>query len=186
MERRPFFVPPCLEVRMRFFCSARAAVASAVAATRAAAAAVAVATLAVPGPASAEDLGSLLGWLEGEWEREIRGGTAVERWHVVSGNTIEGSASVTRDGETRVTEYLALQRFGGEFFYVAKPVANDFPTPFRLVETGERFVFENPAYDFPQRLIYTPHGEDRLTVRIEGVEGEEVRGFDLEFRRAAE
>jgi hypothetical protein len=129
-------------------------------------------------------------WLEGEWVRETKRGTAHERWTRVSESTMEGVGGVTSGGETRIFEHLRLERFGDEVFYVAKPAENPYPTPFKLISvehTGEgqsRFVFSNPDHDFPQRVVYVRDGEDGMLARIEGTTGGEDRAVDFRFRRA--
>jgi len=147
------------------------------------------ATLVVPatsGGALNDDAALLdaFAWLEGEWTRESRRGTVTEEWKRVSDVTMEGTATVTSDGVTRVTEYLRIEVFGDEVFYTAKPGENPLPTPFKLIESdGDRFLFENEDHDFPQRIIYTRDGEGGMTARIEGSVDGEQRGIDFQFRR---
>lgn len=125
-------------------------------------------------------------WLEGDWERKLKnGGSSVESWKRVSDDTMEATATITRGDSTRVFERLRLERFGNEIFYVAKPVENPLPTPFKLVESdASRFVFENLDYDFPRRIIYTREGESGLHVRVEGVQDGQERRFDVSFVRS--
>lgn len=123
-------------------------------------------------------------WLEGEWQRVSRGSAVVESWRRVSETTMEGTAIRRSSGRSKVTEYLRLERMGDEIFYTAKPIENLLPTPFELIEwSPERFVFENPHHDFPQRIIYARRGDTGLVVRIEGATDGEERGIDFVFHR---
>jgi hypothetical protein len=65
--------------------------------------------------------------------------------------------------------------------FLAQPRGAEGATAFRLVRSapGEA-VFENPAHDFPQRIIYRRTG-DRLTGRIEGADGQ---GMEWHYRAA--
>ena len=125
-----------------------------------------------------------MAWLVGAWVSETEGGTTTESWRRVSDNTMEGVAYVTTGDSTRVSEYLRIERFGDDIFYIAKPGQNEFPTAFRLVSAGEkRLVFENPNHDFPQRIIYTLTSETSLSVRIESLADGENRGRSFVFER---
>ena len=44
-------------------------------------------------------------------------------------------------------------------------------------------IFENPAHDFPQRIIYRRRGADSLLARVEGMRGGRLRGLDFPYRR---
>jgi hypothetical protein len=140
--------------------------------------------VALPAGAAAGPADDFCRWLEGEWVRETKHGLATESWTRVSENTLEGEARVTSGENTKVTEYLRLERFGDELFYTAKPFQTPFPTAFLLVEEeGSRLVFDNPAHDFPQRIVYVRQEDDGLLVRIEGaVDGEEAFR-EFRFRR---
>jgi hypothetical protein len=145
----------------------------------------ALATLVLgPGEAAAQSSFDLLGWLEGDWVRQTRSGEATESWRRVSEDTLEGVGSIAFGGSTTVTEYLRLERFGEEVFFVAKPGHNPMPTPFKLTECSEeRAAFENPDHDFPQRIIYMRDGDDGLHVRIDGAMDGQPRAVDFHFTR---
>ena len=137
-----------------------------------------------PGDAAAQSAFDLLAWLEGDWVRKTKHGEATESWIRVSDHTMEGVAFVASGDSVRISEYLRIEQFGDEVFYTAKPSQNPFPTSFRMTEHGrERFVFENPDHDFPQRIIYTWDGDDALMARIEGLLDGEVQRMDFSFER---
>jgi hypothetical protein len=139
--------------------------------------------LATTGQASALDE---FGWLVGAWERPSGELTAIEEWARTGPNTLEGVVYLTDGDEKRLTEHLRIERFGDRIYFLALPVENEFPTPFELVESNEgRWVFENPGYDFPQRLIYSPTDDGGLTVRVQGTDEGGDRGLDLRFERRA-
>jgi hypothetical protein len=50
---------------------------------------------------------------------------------------------------------------------------------------GGKAVFENPAHDFPQRVIYDLSQSDRLDARIEGAQDGRAMAYDYPYRRVA-
>ena len=51
-------------------------------------------------------------------------------------------------------------------------------TDFKLTSlTATEAIFENPAHDFPKRIIYRKTGEDGLTASIDGGEGTKSMAF---------
>jgi hypothetical protein len=125
-----------------------------------------------------------LAWLEGEWQRPTRSGTAIERWTRTDTGLV-GEAVVVRDGREQQTEALLLVPMGGELYYIAKPMENPYPVAFQLVATDAgAFVFENTEHDFPQRIAYRRSAPDAMTATISGPgEGGAPRSIDFEFTR---
>lgn len=146
-----------------------------------------VAVLAAPRAATpVPQAGSLdeLSWLAGEWQRQTRGGVALERWTLTATGLV-GEGLVRRDGEERHTEALLLVAMGGEVFYIARPPENPYPVAFRLVSSeADTFVFENPTHDFPQRIVYRRTAPEAMTAVIEGPgEGGETQRVEFAFVR---
>jgi len=127
-----------------------------------------------------------LRWLLGDWVADGSKSGFHESWREVSSQTFEGTG-VERskaDGKARGGEVLRLVEMAGGVFYVSKVTHNDLPVAFRLSECeGGRFVFVNPAHDFPRRIEYAQREQERLTVKVsDGAD----KGFTLEFTRALE
>lgn len=139
----------------------------------------------VPWPAAAASCASLadLRWLLGEWTADGTQAGFHESWASLGPRTFEGSGieRAKTDGAVKGSEALRLLEMAGAVFYVSKVAHNDLPVAFRLTgcEQG-RFVFENPAHDFPRVLEYRRDGDDRLVVHV-GDGGQ--KGFTLDFRR---
>ena len=137
--------------------------------TRALAGLLAVLTL----PAPAAD--SLPGWLEGCWRRDGASAVTVERWLAPSGNMLLGVSETRREGHTVAWEFLRIVAAEDGVRYVAWP-SGQAPTEFRRVPGPDgEWVFENPAHDFPQRIVYPEPVDGRLEARIEGELGGERR-----------
>jgi len=136
-----------------------------------------------PAP-TCESLGSLR-WLLGDWIADGSKTTFHESWTEVAPHTFEG-AGIERakpDGSVKGSEVLRLVEMAGAVFYISKVTHNELPVAFRLNECADgRFVFDNPAHDFPRRLEYVLAPDGRLTVNVS--DGSE-KGFSLDFARSA-
>jgi hypothetical protein len=143
--------------------------------------------LAMTGPAAASDCGSLdsLRWLLGDWRAEGGATTLHESWRAAGPRTFEGVGTerAAGDGAVKGEETLRLVEMSDSVFYVAKVAHNELPVAFRLNQCGDgRFVFANPAHDFPRRIEYRQEQDDRLSVHVsDGA----AKGFTLEFARNA-
>ena len=94
--------------------------------------------------------------------------------------------SRTVRGDSTLVEFEELRIFGrgGRLVYHAEP-SGQTPTDFETRSSSDTLVtFENPAHDFPQRVIYRRRGQDSLLARIEGTSGGRTRGVDFAYARA--
>ena len=56
---------------------------------------------------------------------------------------------------------------------------------FTLGKHGDRTAtFENPAHDFPQRVVYERTSDDALLARIEGEQAGKAASVDFPMKRA--
>jgi len=139
-------------------------------------------------PACADACESLasLDWVLGEWTSVDDVNPTRESWRRISTDTFEGvgSARSPGTGGMIVTETLRLVSMSGGVYYIAKVAHNDLPVAFAATacEDGSA-TFENPAHDFPKRLVYRLEDPDRMTVAV-GSDGE--NGFTIRFIRAAD
>lgn len=125
-----------------------------------------------------------LRWLLGDWAADGSKTSFHESWAEAGPRTFEGTGveHSKSDGKVRGSEVLRIVEMAGGVFYVSKVTHNDLPVAFRLSECeGGRFVFVNPAHDFPKRIEYERAEQERLTVRVSDGTG---KGFTLDFARA--
>lgn len=109
-----------------------------------------------------------LGWLEGRWVGEKDGVSMEELWTAPRGGALLGLHSDVKAGRLRSWEFLRIADSGNGVTYFASP-RSAAPTPFKLVEIGDRrAVFENRQHDFPQRILYWLDAQGALHARIEG------------------
>ena len=95
-----------------------------------------------------------------------------------------GMGRAIRKDKTVEHEFLRIRlNAEGTVIYIALP-SRQKETTFIASSIGEGTVtFENPAHDFPQRILYRALPGDRLVVRIEGLRGETVRGIDFPMKQ---
>jgi hypothetical protein len=108
-----------------------------------------------------------LGWMSGSWLHEGVDGKVAESW-LGPANGVMVAANLTSGANGRTShEFLRIAETLPGFSYFASPGGRA-PVEFALKElSAQRVVFENPAHDFPQRILYWRDG-DTLVARIEG------------------
>jgi Domain of unknown function (DUF6265) len=123
-------------------------------------------------------------FIAGCWRSERGGRTVDEQWMAPAGSSMLGMSRTVAGGKTSEYEFLQIQQRSDGLYYVAKP-SGQAEASFKLVKhaPGE-LVFENPAHDFPQRILYRRTG-DTLTARIEGSMNGKARGIDFPYARVA-
>jgi hypothetical protein len=122
-----------------------------------------------------------LAWLAGCWELSVpeKNLLITEQWMKPLGGMMVGGARTIKGGRAVDFEYLRIVEDADGIFYVAKPTGNKEETKFKLIRSAPGdVVFENPAHDFPQRIIYRLNGE-RLDARIEGMVNGKLRSMDF-------
>jgi hypothetical protein len=124
----------------------------------------------------------------GTWKRETAHDVTFETWRAPSGRTLEGEAHAEskETGERRLTESLLLVAMGGEIYYIPRPAESPLPVAFRLTaHTSGRAVFENPAHDFPKKIVYQKNADGSMTASLEGPGpgGQPLRRIDFHFTR---
>lgn len=117
-------------------------------------------------------------WMSGYW-LACEGGETAENWIGAGRGTLLG-ANLSGGGY----EFLRIaENESGDVVYYSMPGGRSPPTEFVLTgHADQRAVFENPAHDFPKRVIYERDG-DVMTARIDGGEGSE-QSMEWRFARA--
>ncbi len=109
-----------------------------------------------------------LAWIAGAWAGAAGGVEMEEHWTLPRGNSMIGMHRDVAKGRTVAFEFLRIEQQDDRIVYLSMPNGRSPATPFPLKEVrGTRVVFEKPAHDFLQRIIYWKDGAD-LRARIEG------------------
>lgn len=124
-------------------------------------------------------------WLAGCWELRTPSRVVLEMWMPPTGDLmLGGSRTVVSGGVTREFEHLRLRARADTLVYTAIP-SGQRETDFRSTSvTPDAITFENPAHDFPKKIIYRRAGRDSIVARIEGPgPSNTTRGIDFSYRR---
>jgi hypothetical protein len=124
-------------------------------------------------------------WLAGCWANVAGEFGTGEVWTAPAGGTMLGVSRTVRDGKTVEYEFMQIREIApGQLAFVAHP-SGQAQAAFPLVQSSPgELVFEDPAHDFPQRVIYRLVPPDRLHARIEGTLQGKDRGVDFHMKRA--
>ncbi len=126
-----------------------------------------------------------LTWLAGCWELRVGDRIGHEQWMAPAGGQMLGMSRTMVGGVLRSWEYVRIQEIDGVVSYAAQPGGAPVTVfPGRSI-TDSMTVFEQPAHDFPQRIIYRRVGTDSLFARIEGDVNGQARAVDFPMRRVA-
>jgi hypothetical protein len=123
-----------------------------------------------------------LGWLTGCWSMKRGDSIVEEEWLKPLGATLMGISRTVKGGRTVEHEFLQVRDVNGALAYIAKPSGQAEATFPLKTFADQELVFENPAHDFPQRIIYR-RTTDGVTARVEGTRNGQTRGIDFAYRR---
>lgn len=129
---------------------------------------------------------STLDWMTGCWTLNGQEEGSIEQWSSPAGKSMLGFNRVVSDGRTVAFEYLRIiEDDDGALALIASPSGQE-TARFELTgKTGNKAVFENPAHDFPQRIIYRLDDGGNLLGRIEGTIDGVPRAADFPMTRTS-
>ena len=123
-------------------------------------------------------------WLAGCWELRAPNRVTLEMWMPPLGDLMLGASRTTVGAATSEFEQLKLKVEGDKLVYIAAPSGQK-ETSFTSTTIGDTLiVFENPAHDFPQKIMYRRRGADSIIARIEGPGPNGPRGSNFPMRRS--
>ena len=96
-------------------------------------------------------------WLIGNWEQKLPNGIITETWEKENDSTFNGKSYFIKEKDTLSFESIELLQKGDVLYYIptVKGQNSDKPVTFKLTTATEKeFTFENPAHDFPKRIVY--------------------------------
>lgn len=112
-------------------------------------------------------------WLQGTWINASRQDTLTEQWNVANDSSMVGFGSLTRGKEVVFSETLEIRLTDTGIVYlpVNAQKKEEKLVPFKLTRARRNtWTFENPAHDFPQRIVYHRKGKKHLKAFIDGKE----------------
>jgi hypothetical protein len=124
-----------------------------------------------------------LAWLTGCWQIAEGDRVVEEQWMAPRAGAMLAMSRSVRAGRITSTEFVTLRAVDGRVVYEANPSGQK-PTAFPATAVSpDRAVFENPAHDYPRRIIYERRGADGLLAAID--DGAGAKRVDYPFQRAA-
>jgi uncharacterized protein DUF6265 len=116
------------------------------------------------------------GWLDGCWRGSVNQRDFREHWMAPQGGMLLGVSQVVMGGKTVGYEYLKIETRPDGVYYVAVP-SDAKEAAFRYAgmtidtagDRGDRlYAFENPALEFPRRIVYRHATGGWLYAQVEG------------------
>ena len=95
--------------------------------------------------------------LEGTWKMTTRRGAICEEWKKTDDNHLQGKGYMIRGTDTIINERVALTNTQEGILYTSavEDQNNNQPVAFKMTRAeNDVFIFENPAHDFPKRIVY--------------------------------
>ncbi|WP_258105578.1 DUF6265 family protein [Marinoscillum sp. MHG1-6] len=95
-------------------------------------------------------------WMEGLWLKDDPDSMlySCESWTKITPFEMSGFGMTLDSGDTIFYEELQIISGQSDIYYIAD--VGDGPVSFKLTQVeSDRWVFENPEHDFPQRIVYT-------------------------------
>lgn len=144
-----------------------------------------IATMVAPRFAAAQAVVDLPAFLSGCWELQHGNRISHEQWMSSLGGLMVGGGRTVVNGVAREWVAFTISLRDGRLVFAAQPGGRP-ATLFEVTSLTDTSVhFANPQHDFPQRISYLRRGADSLLARIEGGDGESLRGIDFPMRRVA-
>lgn len=113
-----------------------------------------------------------MSWLVGEWENKMPDGVLTETWVVYNDSIFAGRTVFVKDKDTLHSEEIVLTQKGETLLYIptVKGQNDNKPVEFKMTEskTENEFAFENPAHDYPQKIVYKKVNDTNLIATISG------------------
>ncbi|QHS59108.1 YciI family protein [Chitinophaga agri] len=106
------------------------------------------------------------GFLQGTWKVEHK--EIYEHWDSLNDGNLKGFSYFLKDGQMTVSEYLDITRKGSNIVYTASVVRQNGgkAVSFKLTQSAGALTFENPAHDFPKKVVYKKMTDQELEVTI--------------------
>lgn len=133
-------------------------------------------TTVTPARATIDDVA----WLVGTWQDDSDTDPLVETW-MRDSDALTGSAKSI--GTDTFSEQMRIEPRDGSLVFIVR-VGDDPPVTFTATRVKHNEItFENPAHDYPQRILYQLASKDSLFARIDGATDDETMKEEFSYRR---
>lgn len=108
-------------------------------------------------------------WMEGKWVGKYDTVPIFEQWKPREGKIMKGRGGVLSGKDTVFSEMISIEQRGSDLFYIAIVGHNRQPAEFKFTGyKNDTAVFENPAHDFPQRVLYYKKPDGSVYAAVDG------------------
>lgn len=120
--------------------------------------------------------------LNGTWTMTTpKGNLIAEVWQKKDDKSMKGKSYMVKGVDTTILETVDWVKEGEDMFYI--PVAagqnDDKPVRFKLTSfNGNVYTFENPAHDFPKRIVYDFTNKEALHAYVDDGTDKKRRHFN--------
>lgn len=123
-------------------------------------------------------------WMSGKWKGETDRSVLYEEWSAVQNDKMYGKSWEMQGNDTVFSEAITLEQRGDDFYYVANVKENGGPVDFKFTgKHRDSIIFENPAHDFPQRVIYFHDADKGMYACIDGLQNGKYLRTEFRFHR---
>lgn len=113
-------------------------------------------------------------WLIGKWGHTSKEGTLTETWVKTNDSVYKGATYFVVGGKDTVfAETVDLIQENDKLAYIASVPGQNKEKPVRFDMTSisdNTIIFENPAHDYPNKIVYNKIGNDSVFAEIFGVQ----------------
>lgn len=124
--------------------------------------------------------------LEGTWKMVTKRGAICEEWKIVNKDYLQNKGYMIKGPDTTITERVALTRTSKGVFYTSTVEEQNKKQPiaFKMTKAADNmFVFENPAHDFPKRIVYKIVTPDSLHAWIDDGKDESKKVQNFYYKK---
>lgn len=135
-----------------------------------------------------------LAWLAGEWTSDEHGMAFDEHWLAPRGDSMFAVSRMVANGTTKMCELSAIEQTADGLVFRIRHFSKalepwrmdaDGPMTMKLAASKENeVVFEDPARDFPRRVVYRRE-KDVLVARLEGEDRGKPKAQEFRLTLAA-
>jgi hypothetical protein len=124
--------------------------------------------------------------LKGNWEAKSDKGFIQEKWERTNDTVFEGKNYKIEHGVSILDEQLKIIFNKNEIlFQVTIHYKNKgLPVTYKLAKIdGDKYIFENKDYEFPQQIVYQLKSSDKLAAYVNGTTEKGFKQLDFSFYR---
>lgn len=105
-------------------------------------------------------------FLRGTWKVENK--ESYEHWDSLNENTLKGFSYKIQNDQMEVSEYLEISRDDDGIIFTASVLNQNQGKDihFKLTKTDSIYSFENPAHNFPKKIVYQKLSDTEIFVQV--------------------